>query len=103
MPNTMPASTNLLEAKANWPIPPTETPTVKMEKVEVTPKIAAIPHVMVLNKPQNNKPAEEKMYMGTTLPHLQKERRRYKGLEQLQTGKPAEEPLPPKPSTPPSL
>ena len=54
-PNTMPDSTNLFEARANWPIPPTETPAVKMEKTEVPPRVAAIPHAMVLNKSQNNK------------------------------------------------
>ena len=37
-PNTMPASTNLFVARANWPIPPTETPAVKMEKAEVPPR-----------------------------------------------------------------
>ena len=35
-PNTMPASTNLFEARANWPIPPAETPAVKMEKTSST-------------------------------------------------------------------
>ena len=60
-PNTVPASTNLFEARAYWPNPPAETPTVvKMEKTEVPPRVAAIPYTLVLNKPQNNRPAEEK-------------------------------------------
>ena len=41
-PNTMSASTNMFEARADWPIPPTETPTVKMEKAEVPPKAVVI-------------------------------------------------------------
>ena len=59
-PNTIPASTNLFEARADWLIPPTQTPTVKVEKAEVPPRVAAIPHAMVLPKPQNNRPLEEK-------------------------------------------
>ena len=60
-PNTVPASTNLFEARAKWPIPPAETPkVVKMERTEVPPRVAAIPHAMVMNKPQNNRPVEEK-------------------------------------------
>ena len=56
----MPASTNLLDARASWPILPTETSTVvKMEKTEVPPMVAAIPHTLALNKPQSNRPAEE--------------------------------------------
>ena len=68
----MPASTNLFEARADWPIPPTETPTVKMEKAEVPPRIAAIPHAMVLAKPQNSKPAEEKCTWGPHCPICKK-------------------------------
>ena len=37
-PNTIPASTNLFEARADWPIPPMPAPTVKEEKTEVPPK-----------------------------------------------------------------
>ena len=60
-PNTMPATTNLFKARVSWPIHPTETPTVvKMEKIEISPKVAAIPHAMVLNKPKSNRPVEEK-------------------------------------------
>ena len=59
----MPASTNLFDARASWPIPPPEPPTVvKMEKTEVPPRVAASPHALVLNKPQSNqgiRPAEE--------------------------------------------
>ena len=33
-PNTMPASTNLFKARADWAIPPTKTPAVKMEKAD---------------------------------------------------------------------
>ena len=55
-PNTIPASTNLFDARALWPIPPTETPTViKMGKTEVTPKVPAIPYVLILNKPKCTK------------------------------------------------
>ena len=59
-PNTMPVSTNLFEARADWPIPPMQTPAVKMEKTEVPPRVAAIPCAMVLPKPQNNRPVKEK-------------------------------------------
>ena len=46
----MPASMNLCVARADWPIPPTPAPTVKVEKTEVPPQIAAIPCAMVLPK-----------------------------------------------------
>ena len=59
-PKTVPASTNLFNARADWPIPPMQTPTMKVEKAEVPPRVAEIPHAMVLPKPQNNKPVEEK-------------------------------------------
>ena len=76
-PNTMPASTNLFGAKASWPIPPTETSAVvKMEKTEVTPRLAAIPHALVLNKPQinqSNRPAEEECRWGPHCPICTKE------------------------------
>ena len=58
----MPASTNLSDARASWPIPPTEAPKViKTEEVEkkAPPRLATIPCTLVLNKPQSNKPAEE--------------------------------------------
>ena len=45
--NTMQTSTNLFEARANWPLPPTETPTDKVGKAEVPPRVTAIPHAMV--------------------------------------------------------
>ena len=54
----MTASTNLFEARADWPIPPTQAPTVKVE--EVPPRVAAIPCAMVSHKPQTNSSAEEK-------------------------------------------
>ena len=51
-PNTMPASTNLFNARASWPIPSNETPSViMMEKAEVPPRVAAITCILVLNKP----------------------------------------------------
>ena len=59
----MPAPTNLLDARASWPILPMETSTVvKMEKTEVPPRVGAIPNALVLNKPQSNqsnRPVEE--------------------------------------------
>ena len=70
-PNTMPASTNLFDARAPWPILPTETPTViKMEKVgeKIPPRVAAIPCALVLNKPQSSKPAEEECRWGPHCP-----------------------------------
>ena len=42
-PNNVPASTNLFEARTDWPIPPMQTPTVKIEKAEIPPREAAIP------------------------------------------------------------
>ena len=58
----MPASTNLFDARASWPIPPTEAPTVdKTEQAERrTPSmLATISCTLVLNKPQHNKSTEE--------------------------------------------
>ena len=49
-PNTVPTSTNLFEAKVDWPILPTPALSVKVEKTEVPPQIAAISHAMVLTK-----------------------------------------------------
>ena len=69
-PSTMPASINLFEARADWPIPPTPAPTVKVENTEVPPQIAVITNAMVLPKQIGRK-----MYVGTTLPHLQEGRR----------------------------
>ena len=59
-PNTMPASTNLFDARASWPIPQMEAPTaIKMEKAEemVQPSVAANPYAMV-NKPPQGKAGE---------------------------------------------
>ena len=72
-PNTIPASTNLFPARTDWSIPPTQTPAVKVEKTEVPPGVAAIPHAMVLPKPQNNKQAEEKCTWGPYCPICKKE------------------------------
>ena len=52
---------------------PTETPTVKMERTEVPPRVAVIPHAVVLNKSQNHKPAEEKCTWGLHCPICKKE------------------------------
>ena len=72
-PNTVPVSTNLFEAREGWPIPPIEIPTVTLEKAEVPPRVAAIPHAMVLPKPQNNRPVEEKCTWGSHCPVCKKE------------------------------
>ena len=71
--NTMPASTNLFEARADWPIPPMLAPTVKVEKTEIPPRVAAIPHAMVLPKPENNRPAEKKCTWRLLCPICKKE------------------------------
>ena len=44
-----------------------------MEKTEVQPREAAIPHALVLNKPQNNRPAEEECRWGLHCPICTKE------------------------------
>ena len=73
-PNTMPASTNLFNARASWPILPTEIcAVVKIEKTEVPPRVATIPHTLVLNKPQSNRPAEEESRWGPHCPICAKE------------------------------
>ena len=72
-PDTVPASTNLLKARADWPIPPTKTTTVKIEKADVPTRLAAIPCTMILNKPKNNKPAEENCTWGPHCPICKKE------------------------------
>ena len=74
-PNTVPASTNLFEARADWPIPPKQTPAVKIEKAEVPPKVAAILHATVLPKPQNNRPVDENCTWGPHCPICKKEER----------------------------
>ena len=72
-PNTIPASMNLFKARAGWPVPPTSAPTVKVEKTEVPPRVAANPHAMVLLKPQNNKQIEGKCIWGLHCPIYKKE------------------------------
>ena len=70
----MSASTNLFDARASWPFPPTDTPAVvKMEKTEVPPRVAAIPYTLVMNKPQNNRPAEDECTWGPHCPICAKE------------------------------
>ena len=71
-PNTVPASTNLFEARSDWPILPLQTPTVKMEKADIPPRVAAIPHAKVLPEPQNNRPVEEKCTWGLHCPICKK-------------------------------
>ena len=51
----MTASTNLFKARADWLIPPTPAPTVKVEKTEVSPQIAVIPNAMVFPKQSGQK------------------------------------------------
>ena len=65
-PNTMPTPTNLFGTRADWPVPPMPTPTVKIERTQVPPRVAAIPSHTVLPKPQHNRSAEEKC---TCRPH----------------------------------
>ena len=68
---TVPAFTNLFNARASWPIPPTRAPTViQMEEPEkkLPPRLAAIPSCLVLKKPQSNKPAEEECRWGPHYP-----------------------------------
>ena len=72
-PNTVPASTNLFEARADWPISPMQTPNVKVEKTEVPPRVPAILWAMVLPKPQNNRSPEEKCTGGQHFPICKKE------------------------------
>ena len=67
-PNTTPASTDLFEAREDWPIPPMQTPTVKVEKTDVPHRVAPIPHAMVFPKPQQNRQVEEKCTWGPHCP-----------------------------------
>ena len=78
-PKPIPASMNLFKARAGWPIPPMPAPTVKVEKTEVPPRVAAIPHAMVLPMPHNNKQSEEKYTWGPHCPICKKEEE--EGLE----------------------
>ena len=62
-------------ARVSWPIPPymdeVPTPTsVKTEKAKekTPPKQATVPHAMILNKPQNSKPAEVECGWGPQCP-----------------------------------
>ena len=70
---TVPASTNLFKARADWPIPPMQTPVVKIEKAKIPHRVAAIPHAMVLPKPQSIRPVEEKSTWGPHCPICKKE------------------------------
>ena len=86
--NTIPASTNLSAARASWPIPPyideVPTPTsVKTEKAKekTPPTQAAIPCILIQNKPQNSKPVEQECRWGTQCPIC----------TQMQNSKPAKE------------
>ena len=55
-PNAGSASENLFETRRNWQIPPTPVPTpVPTIKTEEQPKIAAIPHAMVIPKQTTEK------------------------------------------------
>ena len=45
---------------------------MKVEKTEVSPQVAAIPHAMGLPKPHNNRPAEEKCTWGLHCPICKK-------------------------------
>ena len=101
-PNTMPASKNLFDARASLLIPPTEPPTVvKMEKNEVPPRVAAIPHTLVLNKSQNNRPVEEECRWELHCPICAKEESMEDWNDDRQENQ--QRLLPSKPSTRPSL
>ena len=67
---------NLFEARADWPIPPVQTPAVKVENAEVPPRVPTIPCVMVLPKPQNNKPAEENVHGDHTSQFAKRKRKK---------------------------
>ena len=55
-PNAGAASENLFETRKDWPIPPTPVPTpTPTIKTEEPPKIAAIPHAMVIPKQTTEK------------------------------------------------
>ena len=55
-PNAGSASENLFETRKEWPIPPTPVPTPALTlKTEEPPKIAAIPHAMVMPKQATKK------------------------------------------------
>ena len=54
--------------------PLTKHPQVKMEKADIPPRVAAIPHAMVLNKPKNNKPAEENFTWDNTPPFAKRKK-----------------------------
>ena len=53
-----------------------------MEKTEVPPRVAAIPHALVLNKPQNNRLAEEEYAHGECIivPSVQKKKVQKTGI-----------------------
>ena len=65
--NTIPASTNLFEARGDWSVPPTQAPSVKVENTEVPPQSSDPPCY------SNAQTCWRKMFMGTALPHLQEE------------------------------
>ena len=90
---------NLFETRAGWPISPTPAPSLKVENIEVPPQTAVIPCAMVLPKQIG-----EKMYMGTTLPHLQKGKgRQHGGLVWQQADRSAQKSPSTKHTAPPSL
>ena len=108
-PNTMPASTNLFDTGASWPIPPTEAPkVVKIEQAEkrTPPRLPTIPHALVLNKPQRNKPAEKECRWGLHCPICAKSTPKAENTERLEwqeARQPARKLLPPKSQILPSI
>ena len=80
------------------------TPAVKVEKSEVPPRVAVIPRAMVLPKPQNNRPAEEKCTWEPYCPICKEEEE--EGTEQWKSDRKENQkrkPLPPKPPVPQNL
>ena len=76
---------NLFESRADWPIPPMQTPTVKVEKAEAPPRVAAIPCAMVLPKQ-----IEEKCIWGPHCPISKKEEE--KGTEDWNSNRQEDQP-----------
>ena len=80
-PNTIPASMNLFEARADWPIPPYTITCSESRESRSSTRVAAIAHAMVIPKLQKNKTVKEKCTWGLHCPICEKEEEDTEKLE----------------------
>ena len=69
----MPAFMNLFKARADWPISPAQTPTVKVYKAEVPPRVTAIPKLWFDPNYRTLDPLKRNAHGDHTAPFAKKE------------------------------